>query len=88
MSALYLEAYLEARVAIAAPLSVLTTGLGGAAADRQYRLGRYVLDLFAGAGRHRKRLVAGRGCPPNARHWCYRDCQLHTSPLFPQPLPA
>ena len=35
-------------------------GLGGAAADRQFRLGRYHLDLFGRACRRGRRAVAGR----------------------------
>ena len=35
--------------------------LGGAAAHRQFRLGRYRLDLFARPGRRRQRAMAGRG---------------------------
>ena len=35
--------------------------LAGAAADRQFRLGRHHLDLFARPGRRRQRAVAGRG---------------------------
>ena len=43
--------------------------LGGAAADRQFRLGRYHLDVFARPGRRRQRAVAGAGAAPNARQW-------------------
>ena len=37
--------------------------LDGAAADRQFRLGRYDLDLFARPGRRRQRAVAARRAP-------------------------
>jgi len=81
--------YLEALAAIAASLAVLMAG----AWVVQQRTGNsgwvdtiWTFSLgLVGVG---SALWPVEGAPHNARHWCYRDCQLHTSPLFPQPLPA
>ena len=54
--------YFQALAAIAAVALGPDGGrLGGAAADRQFRLGRYHLDFCGRPGRRRERIVAGRG---------------------------
>jgi hypothetical protein len=81
--------YLEALVAIAASLSVLTAGAWVVQQPtRNSGWGDNHLDPFAWPGRRRRRLVAGRRRPRNARQWRYRDRRLRTSSFFAQPPPA
>lgn len=72
-------------------------GLGGAAAHRQFRLGRYHLDVLARVGGRRKRAVAVSGAKPNTRQcvvaalvaiWSVRlrlHIALRTAPITDDP---
>jgi hypothetical protein len=81
--------YLEALVAIAASISVLTAGAwvvqqptrNSGWADTIWTLS---LGLVGVGGA----LWPVGGAPPNAWQWRYRDRRLRTSPLFPHPPPA
>ena len=74
--------YLEALVAIAASLSVLTAGAWVVQQPtRNSGWGDTTWTLSLG-------LVGVGGAPPNARQWRYRDRRLRTSSFFAQPPPV